>query len=53
MEASMAVSTEHLRRMLNADEPDYAGLARQGRALLPQLAQLVSDRSEYVAANAA
>jgi outer membrane protein OmpA-like peptidoglycan-associated protein len=53
MEASMAVSIEQLRRILNADEPDYDGLARQGAALLPQLAQLVNDRNEYVAANAA
>jgi V8-like Glu-specific endopeptidase len=39
--------------MLNADEPDYAGLARLGGAILPQLAQLVNDRSEDTAANAA
>lgn len=49
----MAVSTEQLRRMLNADEPDYAGLARLGGGILPQLAQLLNDRSEDTAANAA
>lgn len=49
----MAVPTEQLRRLLNADEPDYVTLARLGPSVLPQLAQLVQHRDEYVAANAA
>ena len=49
----MTVTINQLRLQLDADEPDYPALARLGPSLLPQLAQLAKDRSEYVAANAA
>lgn len=49
----MAISTTQLRRLLGSDEPSYALLARLGAKILPQLAQLVADKNEYVAANAA
>ena len=49
----MAIPTNQLRRLLNSDEPDYTALARLGPTILPQLRQLVADRNEYVAANAA
>jgi HEAT repeat protein len=53
METSMAISIHQLRLRLGADEPNYATLTRLGPAILPQLGQLVTDRSTYVAANAA
>jgi HEAT repeat protein len=53
MEGSMAVPTDRLRLFLNADEPNYAAMARLGPSILPQLAQLLSDRNQNVAANAA
>lgn len=49
----MAIPASQLRRLLNSDEPDYTAMARLGPAILPQLQQLVADRDEYVAANAA
>lgn len=49
----MAVSINVLRSVLSSDEPDYEGLRRLGPSLIPQLQQLVRDRSAYVAANAA
>ncbi len=49
----MAISTTQLQRLLGVDEPNYAGLARMGPKILPQLGRLVTGRNEYVAANAA
>lgn len=49
----MALSINQLRLRLGADEPDYPALARLGPAIVPKLVQLVTDRFEYVAANAA
>jgi HEAT repeat protein len=49
----MAISADQLQLFLNVDEPDYDKLARFGRSIVPQLAQLVASQDEYVAANAA
>jgi len=49
----MAIPSQQLRHRLNVDEPNYADLVRLGPQILPQLMQLVQDRDEYVAANAA
>lgn len=49
----MAIPTTQLRRLLASDEPNYILLARLGAKILPQLAQLVTGKNEYVAANAA
>ena len=49
----MAIPTTQLRRLLGSDEPNYLLLARLGAKILPQLAQLVTGKDEYVAANAA
>src|SRR5262245_1442892 len=49
----MAIPIGRLRQMLSVDEPNYAALARFGPSILPLLEEVLADRSEYVAANAA
>jgi HEAT repeat protein len=49
----MAMTAVQLRTDLLADEPEYETLARQGPSILPHLRALMSDRDDYVAANAA
>src|SRR5262249_7385211 len=49
----MSVTIDHIRRLLSADEPDYAAAARLGPQILPQLATLIRSGSPTYASRAA
>jgi HEAT repeat protein len=49
----MAVTLEQLRRLLDAEEPNYAALARLGPQILPHLQTLIASGDEYFGTKAA
>jgi HEAT repeat protein len=49
----MAITLEEVRALLDAEEPDYAALARLGPQILPHLRTLIAGGDEYFAIKAA
>ena len=49
----MAVTLAQVRAMLDAEEPNYAALARLGPQILPHLQTLIASGDEYFATKAA
>jgi len=49
----MAITLEQVRALLDADEPNYAALARLGPQVLPHLKTLIASADEHYASKAA
>ena len=49
----MAITLEQVRALLDAEEPNYAALARLGPEILPHLRTLIAGGDEYFATKAA
>jgi HEAT repeat protein len=52
-EDAMAVTLEQVRAFLDAEEPNYAVLARLGPQILPHLQSIIASGDEYFATKAA